>query len=268
MVIILNFGAFEAGLTQKAVFDSVLLKTEDTEVELKCTFGITMQSRVVPLEEGEEVTPINRTNQSKLSTLRPIRVLVLFLVLCIAFSIVSIHTIRYFGINSVVTTAKSSTFRPCYEEPRSLEQWITPPSNLMHNMTDTELLWRASLVPRIKKYPFQRVRKIAFMFLTKGPLPLAPIWERFLKGHEGFYSIYVHSLPSFQANFPPSSVFYRRQIPSQVSIFMLNFLVMRLHGKILHLVPDSCIFVFISVFYRMILFGCTMFVLIYRQFLH
>ncbi|KAL7187722.1 hypothetical protein ACSBR1_037729 [Camellia fascicularis] len=55
------------------------------------------------------------------------------------------------------------------------------------------------------------------MFLTKGPLPLAPLWERFLKGHEGLYLIYIHSLPSFQVDFPSSSVFYRRQIPSQLS---------------------------------------------------
>ncbi|XP_040997441.1 glycosyltransferase BC10-like [Juglans microcarpa x Juglans regia] len=223
-----------------------------------------MQSRVVPLEEGEEPTPINRTNQSKPSTLRPIRVLVLFLVLCIAVSIISIHTIRYFGINSVVTTAKS-TFRPCYEEPRSLEQWITPPSNLMHNMTDKELLWRASLVPRIKKYPFQRVRKIAFMFLTKGPLPLAPIWERFLKGHEGFYSIYVHSLPSFQANFPPSSVFYRRQIPSQVSEWgrmsmcdaerrLLANALLDISNEWFILLSESCIPVYnFSVIYRYVM---------------
>uniref|UniRef100_M1B318 Core-2/I-branching beta-1,6-N-acetylglucosaminyltransferase family protein n=2 Tax=Solanum tuberosum TaxID=4113 RepID=M1B318_SOLTU len=84
-------------------------------------------------------------------------------------------------------------------------------------MSDKELLWRASMVPRVKKYPFKRVPKIAFMFLTKGPLPLAPIWERFFKGHQGFYSIYIHSLPSFEADFPASSVFYKRQIPSQVT---------------------------------------------------
>ncbi|KAJ7963133.1 Core-2/I-branching beta-1,6-N-acetylglucosaminyltransferase family protein [Quillaja saponaria] len=84
-------------------------------------------------------------------------------------------------------------------------------------MNDTELLWRASFVPRIKGYPFKRVPKIAFMFLTKGPLPMEPLWEKFFKGHEGLYSIYVHSLPSYQPDFLPSSVFYRRQIPSQVA---------------------------------------------------
>lgn len=175
-----------------------------------------MQSRVVPLEEDKVPVVTNRTtNQSKALPLRPFQILMLFLALCIAFSIISVYTIRRFGIQSVVTTVKSS-FQPCYEEPNSFQQWIRPPSNLMHNMSDKELLWRASIVPRIKKYPFRRVPKVAFMFLTKGPLPLAPLWERFLKGHEGLFSIYIHSLPTFHANFPPSSVFYQRQIPSQV----------------------------------------------------
>jgi hypothetical protein len=179
-----------------------------------------MQSRAVQLEEGKEPPVINRTNQSKALPFKVLQLLVPVLALCIAFSVISIYTIRHFGISSVATTV-TSTLQPCHDEPTSLEQWIRPPVNLIHAMTDKELLWRASFAPRIKKYPFQRVPKIAFMFLTKGPLPLAPLWEKFLKGHEGLYSIYVHSLPSFQANFPPSSVFYRRQIPSQVLIFTL-----------------------------------------------
>ncbi|KAL0330411.1 UNVERIFIED_CONTAM: hypothetical protein Sradi_5027800 [Sesamum radiatum] len=124
--------------------------------------------------------------------------------------------IRYFGVSSVVTSLRP-TLLPCNNEALTLEQWIKFPTNLMHKMSDEELFWRASFVPRVKKYPFQRVPKIAFMFLTKGPLPLAPLWERFFKGHEGQYSIYIHSLPSFEADFPSSSVFYRRQIPSQTS---------------------------------------------------
>ncbi|KAL6980070.1 hypothetical protein U1Q18_021720 [Sarracenia purpurea var. burkii] len=122
---------------------------------------------------------------------------------------------------SAVPTERPS-FQPCVEKPNglvptSLGRWIDPPSNLLHNMTDEELLWRASFVPQIKNYPFKRVPKIAFMFLTKGPLPLAPLWERFFKGQKGLYSIYIHSLPSFQVHFPSSSVFYRRHIPSQVA---------------------------------------------------
>ena len=176
-----------------------------------------MQTRVGSvgsLEEGKDPVVTTRTG-SKTLPLRVLQLFGLFLALCIAFSIISIYTIRRFGIYSVVTTFKPN-FVPCDEEPNSLDRWRKPPSNLLHSMSDKELLWRASLVPRIKKYPFNRLPKIAFMFLTKGPLPLSTLWERFLKGHEGLYSVYIHSLPSFNAEFPPSSVFYRRQIPSQV----------------------------------------------------
>lgn len=183
-----------------------------------------MQSRVVPLEEGKDPGVTGRTNQTKALPIRLLQLFVLFVLFCITFSVISILTIRHFGINGVMTTVTSS-FQPCYEEPSGLDRWIKPPSNLQHTMTDKELLWRASLMPRIKKYPFERVPKIAFMFLTRGPLPLAPLWERFLKGHEGRYSIYVHSLPSFQPHFHTSSVFYGRHIPSQVHI--LSFV--RLH---------------------------------------
>lgn len=200
-----------------------------------------MQLRTGPLEEGKEATVINRTNQSKALPFKVLQLLVPVLALCIAFSVISIYTIRHFGNTSVVTTV-ASTVQPCHEEQTSLEQWIRPPLNLIHAMTDKELLWRASFAPRIREYPFQRVPKIAFMFLTKGPLPLAPLWEKFLKGHEGRYSIYVHSLPSFQANFPPSSVFYRKQIPSQVLIFILPFFIARLHIllEIWHLIIKIC----------------------------
>ncbi|GAU26955.1 hypothetical protein TSUD_06270 [Trifolium subterraneum] len=126
-----------------------------------------MQSRVMASEEGK----------SKGLSLGSLRLLVVFVALCVVFSVISIYTLKHFGIENVVTTM-SSSFQPCVEEHAGLEQWIKPPSNLIHNMSDKELLWRASLVPKIKDYPFQRVPKIAFMFLTKGPLPLAPLWER------------------------------------------------------------------------------------------
>ncbi|KAL7166423.1 hypothetical protein ACSBR2_037158 [Camellia fascicularis] len=178
-----------------------------------------MQSRVGPMEEGKDPTVTARTTQSRVFPQRLLQFLAAFLLLCICFSVISIYMIRYFGVNNAVAVATAlPSFQPCVvEEPTSLEQWIKPPSNLLHKMTDKELLWRASFTSRVKKYPFERVPKIAFMFLTKGPLPLAPLWERFLKGHEGLYSIYIHSLPSFQVDFPSSSVFYGRQIPSQLS---------------------------------------------------
>ncbi|GAB2297016.1 hypothetical protein Dimus_031120 [Dionaea muscipula] len=82
-------------------------------------------------------------------------------------------------------------------------------------MEDEELFWRASMVPRITEFPFKRIPRVAFMFLTKGDLPLAPLWERFFKGHDGLYTIYVHADPSSDAPEPVSGVFAGQRIPSK-----------------------------------------------------
>ncbi|XP_051136948.1 glycosyltransferase BC10-like [Andrographis paniculata] len=173
----------------------------------------------LPMEEGKDtVIGVGRASgQARVLPQRLIRLLAFFVALSFTFSVVSIYMIRYFGVINSSVASVNPTLVSCDEEALSMEEWIKPPSNLMHRMSDQELLWRASLVPRLNEYPFKRVPKIAFMFLTKGPLPLAPLWERFFKGHEGLYSIYIHSLPSFEPNFRSSSVFYKRHIPSQVS---------------------------------------------------
>ncbi|KAF5466488.1 hypothetical protein F2P56_016408 [Juglans regia] len=174
-----------------------------------------MQSKLMALEEGKDPASSVRTNQSRALPLRALQFFLIFLVLGLGVSIVSVYMTRYFKVQIVAPVAES-TLKACFEGLTNIESWIRPPSNLLHTMNDTELLWRASSVPRIKTYPFKRVPKIAFMFLTKGQLPMAPLWERFFKGNEDLYSIYVHSLPSYNASFTPS-VFYRRQIPSQVA---------------------------------------------------
>ncbi|GAA0144615.1 transferase [Lithospermum erythrorhizon] len=96
----------------------------------------------------------------------------------------------------------------------SLEDFLKPPK-AMHNMSEEELLWRASMTPRIQELPYKRVPKIAFMFLTRGPVLLAPFWEKFFKGNEGLYSIYIHSSPSNKTFYPEDSVFHDRRIPSK-----------------------------------------------------
>ncbi|XP_021900507.1 uncharacterized protein LOC110816569 [Carica papaya] len=177
-----------------------------------------MQSRLVSMEEGKDPssTIAFRTTQSRALQLRFLQIFLLLLCLGLGFSIISMRMLRYFGVKKIAL-ATTTTIFPCYhQEVNYVESWIRPPSKLWHTMNDSELLWRASFVPLRKEYPFKRVPKIAFMFLTKGPLPLAPLWERFLKGHEQHYSIYVHALPPYVSDFPESSVFYRRQIPSQV----------------------------------------------------
>ncbi|KAL8470730.1 hypothetical protein ACS0TY_033336 [Phlomoides rotata] len=97
----------------------------------------------------------------------------------------------------------------------TLNNWISP-KDLWHSMSDVELLGRASMGPRIVDFPFNRTPKIAFMFLTKGRLPLAPLWEMFFKGHDGLFSIYLHTSPEFVDEPPESSVFYKRRIPSKL----------------------------------------------------
>ncbi|KAJ3692369.1 hypothetical protein LUZ60_012719 [Juncus effusus] len=106
---------------------------------------------------------------------------------------------------TIVRTNKTRVGLTSYIEPR----------NVTHDMNDEELLWTASMVPRIAKNPFKRVPKIAFLFLIRGELPFAPLWEMFFKGHKHLYSIYVHSDPSFNGSDPEDSVFYRRRIPSK-----------------------------------------------------
>ncbi|CAH2066152.1 unnamed protein product [Thlaspi arvense] len=96
-----------------------------------------------------------------------------------------------------------------------LEMLLRPPKNIMHNMEDNELLWRASMDPKIKSYPFSRTPKVAFMFLTRGPLPLAPLWERFFRGNDGLFTIYIHTSPSYNESMPEGSVFHGRRIPSK-----------------------------------------------------
>lgn len=178
-----------------------------------------MQSRVgsfSSLEEGQ----ISLRIMHQYSKHLPLRLLLLFLLVGVGvvFLYISMYTYRYINIHSVVspTASRIQAHNSCVHGIGGLESWIRPPSSLLHKMNDNELFWRASMVPMIEKYPFRRTPKIAFMFLTRGPLPLAPLWERFFKGNEKLYSIYIHSAPSYVPDFPPSSPFYRRQIPSQV----------------------------------------------------
>lgn len=109
------------------------------------------------------------------------------------------------------------------EHHKGLQDFIEP-SEVMHGMNDEELLWRASMTPKIQEFPFKRVPKVAFMFLTRGRLYLAPLWEKFFKGNEGLYTIYVHTNPSYNGSEPEDSIFHGRRIPSKVSFgFFYSF---------------------------------------------
>ncbi|GER32392.1 Core-2/I-branching beta-1,6-N-acetylglucosaminyltransferase family protein,6-N-acetylglucosaminyltransferase family protein [Striga asiatica] len=69
--------------------------------------------------------------------------------------------------------------------PLGLSEYLNPPAECMHDMTDPELLWRASFKPKVVEYPFKRILKVAFMFLAKRDLPMAPLWQIFRFPEQG-----------------------------------------------------------------------------------
>ena len=58
--------------------------------------------------------------------------------------------------------------------------------------------------------------KLSLLFLTRGPLPLARLWERWLSNQDGLYSIYIHAEPGFKLGSEYPAMFLDREIPSQV----------------------------------------------------
>ncbi|KAG2256389.1 hypothetical protein Bca52824_075683 [Brassica carinata] len=54
--------------------------------------------------------------------------------------------------------------------------------------------------------------KIAFLFLTHGTLPFEELWDEFFKGHEGKFSIYIHTFKERPIHISPH--FYDREIHS------------------------------------------------------
>ncbi|XP_058186575.1 glycosyltransferase BC10 [Rhododendron vialii] len=189
-----------------------------------------------------------------------------FLLFLIGLSIGTITTLYLksstFPVSASTLTSTSPPPHPPREMLASLSFTTNETSNstirvllkehtgLMHNMSDDQLLRRASTSgPRIQEF---HAPKVAFMFLTRGPLPLAPLWELFFRGHEGLYTIYVHSHPSYTESLPETSVFYGRRIPSQAAywgtISMIDAERRLLSNALLHfpnkrfvLLSESCI---------------------------
>ncbi|PAN32102.1 hypothetical protein PAHAL_5G463400 [Panicum hallii] len=151
--------------------------------------------------------------------------MLLFISLGFVLGMASIAKLPNFSIPFVVPSLpspKPSALPPPPPTPPPAPQELQmelmsflPPSGVIHNMTDEELFWRASMAPKLRRTPYHRVPKVAFLFLVRGDLPLRPLWEKFFAGHEGLYTIYVHADPSYTGSPPEDSVFYGRMIPSQ-----------------------------------------------------
>ncbi|KAF0901683.1 hypothetical protein E2562_003632 [Oryza meyeriana var. granulata] len=123
---------------------------------------------------------------------------------------------------STTTGSSSATplSLPSSSRRRQEPQKQRPEPAAMHNMTDAELFWRASMAPKSQRRPPDDVvpKKVAFMFLVRGELPLRPLWEKFFEGQrDDLYSIYVHAHPSYNFTGSPESVFNGRYIPSKAA---------------------------------------------------
>ncbi|WOH15510.1 hypothetical protein DCAR_0935051 [Daucus carota subsp. sativus] len=163
---------------------------------------------------------------------------ILFFAIGLTFGIIITFHSKNFSFNLQLTqfSLSTSSYPPSLPSPLSsssslssrssanktlksrvgLRDFVRPP-RLMHDMSDDELLWRASMTPNRKEFPGPRqTSKIAFMFLIKQTVSFAPLWEKFFRGNEGRYSIYVHSDPSYNQSETESSMFRDRRIPSKV----------------------------------------------------
>ncbi|KAJ0504750.1 putative glycosyl transferase, family 14 [Helianthus annuus] len=139
--------------------------------------------------------------------------LILFFAFGLSFGILLTFQLKNvsfnFRFNDFATTTTTTT------TIMGLQDFMYP-SKTTHNMTDQELIWRASMVPKVRKYPYERIPKVAFMFLTRGPVLMSPLWEMFFQGYNGLFTIYVHmSNSSSNWTVPEDSVFHDRKIPSQ-----------------------------------------------------
>ncbi|XP_058068228.1 glycosyltransferase BC10-like isoform X2 [Magnolia sinica] len=92
------------------------------------------------------------------------------------------------------------------------KQWLPPvPARLL---TDDEIASRVVIRDILNSHPIQpKNPKIAFMFLTPGPLPFEKLWEKFFLGHEGRYTIYIHASREKPEHLSP--LFVDREIHSE-----------------------------------------------------
>ncbi|GAA0139474.1 transferase [Lithospermum erythrorhizon] len=123
--------------------------------------------------------------------------------------------------NTYICPSPSSSYNPriITNTTNQSRHLVSSTQDLRHSMSDQELLSQALEVShQIDEFSHNISKnkpKVAFLFLTRGKLPLAPFWEIFFKGNEGFFSIYLHTSPDFIYEPSKSSVFYKRRVPSK-----------------------------------------------------
>ncbi|KAF3505329.1 hypothetical protein F2Q69_00045009 [Brassica cretica] len=124
-----------------------------------------MQTRVIQMEDGKENGILTRTGKSKPFPAKLLLILGLFLAFALTVFVISVSTIKYTGLQSVVTTVTSG-FVTCREdEPNSLSKWIQPPAVenyllqkvkpfigfVAFNFVISHLVWTLQEVPENKR---------------------------------------------------------------------------------------------------------------------
>nr|ACG24184.1 hypothetical protein [Zea mays] len=132
---------------------------------------------------------------------KPMWIIVLLSLICVALMGAYVYPPRhysacYFFASSVCTPFKD--WLPAVVRERTDEEIVS--SVVIRNLL--------SMPMAVSKNP-----KIAFMFLTPGSLPFEKLWEEFLQGHDGRYSIYIHASREIPVH--SSSLFVGREIRSE-----------------------------------------------------
>ncbi|PWZ20857.1 hypothetical protein Zm00014a_010520 [Zea mays] len=169
---------------------------------------------------------------------KPMWIIVLLSLVCVALMGAYVYPPRrysacYFFASSVCTPFKD--WLPAVARERTDEEIVS-------SVVIRDLL---SMPMAMSKNP-----KIAFMFLTPGSLPFEKLWEKFLQGHDGRYSIYIHA--SREKPVHSSSLFVGREIHSEKVVWGRISMVdaeKRLLGNALEdvdnqffvLLSDSCV---------------------------
>ncbi|XP_048540591.1 glycosyltransferase BC10-like isoform X2 [Triticum urartu] len=137
---------------------------------------------------------------------RPMWIIVLLCLVCVVLIGAYVYPPRHY---SQCYLSASSVCTP-------FKDWL--PSIGRREKTDDEII-SAAVIRDILGMPMSTSKnpKIAFMFLTPGSLPFEKLWEKFLQGHEGRYSIYVHA--SRQKPVHTSSLFVGRDIHSDAVVW-------------------------------------------------
>ena len=88
--------------------------------------------------------------------------------------------------------------------------------------------------------------KLAFLFLTRGPMPMEPLWRRFFAWNTDAtqYNIYIHPPPGF--SYPVHSIFHGKEIQNRSNVHWGSFGIIaaevRLCYRSRHLCADTHLF--------------------------